>query len=112
MEAKAQLMMPPTPILKDNNWPLLTVTKGFFENLAQGAAHPSSPGLHEANFRALCQQVLADSTVLYHQPLFTCKDFLHTDALCLPHLSTSTHRHATDTHQHGLQHAQQAAAAK
>jgi len=44
VEAKAQLMMPPTPILKDNNWPLLTVTKGFFENLAQGAASsPSSP---------------------------------------------------------------------
>lgn len=30
-------MMPPTPILKGNNWPLLTVSKGFFENLAQGS---------------------------------------------------------------------------
>ena len=39
MDPKAQLMMPPTPILKDNNWPLLTVSKGFFENLAQGIAH-------------------------------------------------------------------------
>ena len=38
VDPKAQLMMPPTPILKDNNWPLLTVSKGFFENLAQGIA--------------------------------------------------------------------------
>lgn len=64
MEAKAQLMMPPTPILKDNNWPLLTVTKGFFENLAQGAALPSSSGLREVDSRAPCQQqhdLLADT---------------------------------------------------
>ena len=32
----AQLLQPPTPILKEANWPLLTVSKGFFENLAQG----------------------------------------------------------------------------
>lgn len=30
----AQLLTPPTPILKEDNWPLLTVTKGFFEVLA------------------------------------------------------------------------------
>ena len=36
VDSNAQLMLPPTPILKDNNWPLLTVSKGFFENLAQG----------------------------------------------------------------------------
>lgn len=33
----ARLLMPPTPILRDENWPLLTVTKGFFENLAAKA---------------------------------------------------------------------------
>ena len=37
VDPEAQLMMPPTPILKGNNWPLLTVSKGFFENLAQGS---------------------------------------------------------------------------
>ena len=36
LDSNAQLMLPPTPILKENNWPLLTVSKGFFENLAQG----------------------------------------------------------------------------
>ena len=39
VDPNAQLLMPPTPILKDNNWPLLTVSKGFFENLAQGKPH-------------------------------------------------------------------------
>ena len=39
VDSNAQLLMPPTPILKDNNWPLLTVSKGFFENLAQGKLH-------------------------------------------------------------------------
>ncbi|MEW5314346.1 MAG: hypothetical protein WDW38_005854 [Sanguina aurantia] len=29
-----QLLLPPTPILKEDNWPLLTVSKGFFETLA------------------------------------------------------------------------------
>ncbi len=118
VEAKAQLMMPPTPILKDNNWPLLTVTKGFFENLAQGAALPSSPGLHEANFRALCQQqhdLLAD-TIKCVCPVPSAfaacmQKLLHTDKLCLLHPAKSTHRRTTDTHQHGLQHGEQAAAA-
>ena len=45
VESDAQLMMPPTPILKDNNWPLLTVSKGFFENLAQGT-HFALPLCH------------------------------------------------------------------
>mmetsp|Transcript_31726 Transcript_31726/g.82114 ORF Transcript_31726/g.82114 Transcript_31726/m.82114 type:complete len:1227 (-) Transcript_31726:281-3961(-) len=27
----ASLLMPPTPILKEDNWPLLTVSKGFFD---------------------------------------------------------------------------------
>ena len=42
MDRNAQLMLPPTPILKDNNWPLLTVSKGFFENLAQGTIFQKS----------------------------------------------------------------------
>ncbi|KAG1674856.1 hypothetical protein FOA52_015244 [Chlamydomonas sp. UWO 241] len=29
-----QLLLPPAPILKEDNWPLLTVSKGFFEVLA------------------------------------------------------------------------------
>ena len=36
LEADAALLLPPTPILKEDNWPLLTVSKGFFENLATG----------------------------------------------------------------------------
>lgn len=40
VDPNAQLLMPPTPILRDNNWPLLTVSKGFFENLAQGTYQP------------------------------------------------------------------------
>lgn len=38
VNASAPLLLPPTPILKEDNWPLLTVTKGFFENLAQQGA--------------------------------------------------------------------------
>ena len=37
LEPNAMLLLPPTPILKDDNWPLLTVSKGFFENLTKGA---------------------------------------------------------------------------
>ena len=29
-----QLLVPPTPIMREDNWPLLTVSKGFFETLA------------------------------------------------------------------------------
>ena len=36
LDPQAQLMLPPAPILKEDNWPLLTVSKGFFENLAKG----------------------------------------------------------------------------
>jgi len=35
--------MPPTPILRDENWPLLTVSKGFFENLAAKTAGGEPP---------------------------------------------------------------------
>lgn len=38
----ALLLLPPTPILKEDNWPLLTVSKGFFENLAQQGAPQSA----------------------------------------------------------------------
>ena len=34
VDPSARLLMPPTPILHEDNWPLLTVSKGFFENLA------------------------------------------------------------------------------
>lgn len=36
VDADAQLLLPPAPILKEDNWPLLTVSKGFFEKLAAG----------------------------------------------------------------------------
>ncbi|EFN59251.1 hypothetical protein CHLNCDRAFT_137537 [Chlorella variabilis] len=32
--AHARLLSPPTPIMREDNWPLLTVSKGFFETLA------------------------------------------------------------------------------
>ena len=32
--AAGRLMVPPTPIMREDNWPLLTVSKGFFETLA------------------------------------------------------------------------------
>lgn len=36
---QASLLMPPAPVLKEDNWPLLTISKGFFETLAaKGAA--------------------------------------------------------------------------
>ena len=60
VDSKAQLLMPPTPILKDNNWPLLTVSKGFFENLAQGIRYYFSD-------TATCHSV-QDSTPSSTQP--------------------------------------------
>jgi hypothetical protein len=39
------LMLPPAPVLKQDNWPLLTVSKGFFETLAaKGAAAAAAGG--------------------------------------------------------------------
>ncbi len=38
LHTDAQLLIPPVPILKEDNWPLLTVSKGFFESLAAGGA--------------------------------------------------------------------------
>ena len=42
LEPDAALLLPPTPILKEDNWPLLTVSKGFFENLAIGGSQSSN----------------------------------------------------------------------
>ncbi len=42
LQSDAQLLIPPVPILKEDNWPLLTVSKGFFESLAAGGASPSA----------------------------------------------------------------------
>ena len=42
LERDARLLLPPAPILKEDNWPLLTVSKGFFESLAAGGAPPGS----------------------------------------------------------------------
>ena len=42
LDPNAQLLLPPQPILREDNWPLLTVSKGFFENLAAGGARPAS----------------------------------------------------------------------
>ena len=39
LASDAQLLLPPTPILREDNWPLLTVSKGFFESLAAGGEH-------------------------------------------------------------------------
>ena len=41
LDPAAQLLLPPQPILREDNWPLLTVSKGFFENLAAGGAYPA-----------------------------------------------------------------------
>lgn len=40
LQSDARLLVPPVPILKEDNWPLLTVSKGFFESLAAGGAGP------------------------------------------------------------------------
>jgi coatomer protein complex subunit alpha (xenin) len=38
-------MVPPQPLLHDDNWPLLTISKGFFETLAaKGAAAAAAAG--------------------------------------------------------------------
>jgi coatomer protein complex subunit alpha (xenin) len=40
----AHLLLPATPILKEDNWPLLTVSKGFFENLAAKVGRQAGSG--------------------------------------------------------------------
>jgi coatomer protein complex subunit alpha (xenin) len=39
--ASATLMLPPAPLLRDDNWPLLTISKGFFDG---GGAIDAGPG--------------------------------------------------------------------
>lgn len=36
IDGTGELFTPPTPILRDDNWPLLTVSKGFFEGVLSG----------------------------------------------------------------------------
>ncbi|EFJ41149.1 hypothetical protein VOLCADRAFT_77684 [Volvox carteri f. nagariensis] len=43
-EDTANLMQPPIPILREDNWPLLTVSKGFFETLAAKGAASAATG--------------------------------------------------------------------
>ncbi len=56
VDAGAPLLLPPTPILREDNWPLLTVSKGFFENLAQQGALFVQPAL--AEFACCCAAVM------------------------------------------------------
>ena len=59
VDPQAQLMVPPAPILKEDNWPLLTVSKGYFENLAKGAAGVRHP-FHSRE------------TSIYSSPSYSC----------------------------------------
>ena len=40
----AKLLVPPTPILRGDNWPLLTVSQGFFEGALKGGYVPEEDG--------------------------------------------------------------------
>lgn len=45
LPGSSTLLMPPAPLLKEENWPLLTISKGFFETLAaKGAAAAAAAG--------------------------------------------------------------------
>jgi coatomer protein complex subunit alpha (xenin) len=45
LPAHSTLLVPPAPLLKEENWPLLTISKGFFETLAaKGAAAAAAGG--------------------------------------------------------------------
>lgn len=51
--AAARLLQPPTPIMREDNWPLLTVSKGFFETLAtKGERRQLGAALLVAAFQA------------------------------------------------------------
>ena len=41
---KTTLLLPPAPIMREDNWPLLTVSKGFFESLAVKDAERAKTG--------------------------------------------------------------------
>lgn len=40
LEANSKLLLPPTPILRENNWPLLEVRKGFFDQVEAADEEP------------------------------------------------------------------------
>lgn len=45
LPSTSTLLVPPAPLLKEENWPLLTISKGFFETLAaKGAAAAAAAG--------------------------------------------------------------------
>jgi coatomer protein complex subunit alpha (xenin) len=45
LPSTSALLVPPAPLLKEENWPLLTISKGFFETLAaKGAAAGAAGG--------------------------------------------------------------------
>jgi coatomer protein complex subunit alpha (xenin) len=49
LPTSSTLLVPPAPLLKEENWPLLTISKGFFETLAaKGAAAGAAGGVGAA----------------------------------------------------------------
>jgi coatomer protein complex subunit alpha (xenin) len=63
-EDAATLLLPPLPILREENWPLLTVSKGFFETLAAkgtaatgAAAAASAPGAAKGRAAAAAAEI-------------------------------------------------------
>jgi len=42
-----ELFVPPTPILREDNWPLLTVSKGFFEGVLSGEVKGDYAGMDD-----------------------------------------------------------------
>ena len=60
----ARLLQPPTPILRLDNWALLQVSKGFFENLAAKTARG------ESLEKQVCRCEIANCLWLVHGPLF------------------------------------------
>lgn len=70
-ETSCSLMQPPLPILREDNWPLLTVSKGFFETLAAkgavtaaaGAGTTAAPGKGRAGAAAAATVELDESAL-------------------------------------------------
>jgi coatomer protein complex subunit alpha (xenin) len=56
-------MVPPAPILKDDNWPLLTVSKGFFETLAAKGAATAASSTAAAGGAAAAAAAVAAGTI-------------------------------------------------
>lgn len=75
------LLLPPTPILREDNWPLLTVSKGFFENLAQQGALKACivcssilchPSIKQAPWNDTCSESLQRLVFCRPDPSWTC----------------------------------------